>query len=87
MLQECLYSIQHIYKCNIVSNILHLFNLNIDTDSDFHIRDVGNPNALWTISTWEKVVADFNATWQPICTIEILNFPGWERNMSCLETL
>jgi hypothetical protein len=66
MLQECLHSIQLIYTCNIVSNFLHLFNLNTDTDDNFHIRDVGSPNTLWTIPTGEKVVVDFNATWQPV---------------------
>jgi hypothetical protein len=70
MLQECLYSIQLIYTCNIVSNFffLHLFNLNTDTDENFHIRDVGSPDAFWTIPTVEKVVVDFNATWQPVGT-------------------
>jgi hypothetical protein len=68
MLEECLYSIQIIYTCNIVSNFLHLFNINTDTNGNFHIRDVGSPNALWTIPTGEKVVVDFNATWQPVGT-------------------
>jgi hypothetical protein len=58
----------YIYTCNIVSNILNLFNLNIDTDDNFHIRDVGSPNAFWTIPAEEKVVVDFNATWQPVGT-------------------
>jgi hypothetical protein len=61
-LQECLYSVQHIYTYNIVSNILHLFNLNTDTDDNFHIIDVENSNTIWTIPTGEKVVVDFNAT-------------------------
>jgi hypothetical protein len=47
---------------------MHLSNLNIDTDNNFHIRDVGSPTALWTIPVGEKVVVNFNATWQPVGT-------------------
>jgi hypothetical protein len=37
-------------------------------DNNFHIKDVGSPTALWTIPAGEKVVIDFNATWQPVGT-------------------
>jgi hypothetical protein len=57
-----------IYTCNIVSNIWHMFNLNTDTDGNFHIRDVGSPNALWTTPIGEKVIVEFNGMLQPICT-------------------
>jgi hypothetical protein len=63
MLQEYLYSIQHIFTCNIVSNILHLINLNTDIDENFHVRDVGSPNDLWTIPMGEKVIVEFNVAW------------------------
>jgi hypothetical protein len=82
MLQECLYSIQHTYTCNIVFNILHMFNLNTNMAGNFsticgpqvflqlrfYVRDVGNPNAIWTKHTSEKVDVEFNVTWQPIGT-------------------
>jgi len=54
-----------------------LFNINTDTNGNFHIRDVGSPNALWTIPTGEKVVVDFNATWQIYPTRSEI-YPNWK---------
>jgi hypothetical protein len=40
-----------------------LINLNTDIDENFHVRDVGSPNDLWTIPMGEKVIVEFNVAW------------------------
>jgi hypothetical protein len=64
---------------------LHPFNLNTDTDNNFHIRDVGSPTALWTIPVGEKVVVDFSCNvaaswheWPEICLARSEIRSEWE---------
>jgi hypothetical protein len=42
-----------------------VFNFNTDIHGNYHVKDIGGPHHIWAIPTKEKVVVDFNMSWQP----------------------